>query len=46
MTKQRGWFEKLIILAIVAYISPAIATVIFGAWILKYVYDLGRNGGF
>ena len=43
MTRQRGLLEKVIILAVVAYISPTIATVILGAWVLKYVYDLGRN---
>lgn len=44
MTKRGSILEKLIVLLIVSYISPTIAAVILGAWVLKYVYELGKSG--
>ena len=41
--QRRSTLEKLIILLIVAYISPTIAAIVLGAWVLRYVYELGRS---
>ena len=42
MIRQGNMLQRLVILLILSYISPTIAAVVLGAWVLRYVYELGR----
>ena len=43
MTRRNDWLKKVIVILIVAYISPSIAAMIVGLYTMKYVYELGKN---
>lgn len=43
MLNKSAILKKVIVLAMVAYISPTFAAMIFGAWAFKYVCGLGKS---